>query len=882
MDSCTETYTFGHRNFHNKLNRWGTSFFIKIYVPLIVLFLSLSFLKPESFSPDSSKETYIDISGRRSFSFSAKYLLSGKSPPGFYPMSIRDDYMDIKVKGRLKDKIGIEGSVVDSKYPVEGSGLAFMLTGSNFEVHLGDYDAEFEGAEFVLKDRSLTGVKGKAGYKNIEAEGLYSVPRGRTYRVRIEGDGTQGPFQFEHIPVVYGSERVKVGRGLALTEMKKGIDYEIDYILGTITFLNRVIKPEEIIEIQYESQPGGALKSSLWGLHTSVRSNENGHFGISYLEQKDRIAGLSEGDTVDFKPTSQRIGGINGGFSFGELLKVNSEICGSQRRPNLFTSHTIEGGAYRLETDSKINKVSLLSHFKRIEPDFEPIGKTGYGSNTLDWGLNGCYKPIEDLTLSSSLRDLKEKERREIDKMGEVDFSPELFSMNYSYVNEDETEVSNHRMRKAHTGRFNKELKYVRIGTRYSRDKNSYFNNDSVSSYVANIIGGEVGTIGFSMVSLSINGERESRSNNRKLSTGRINLSLNPSSNYALSTNGSIIKDSQEGETRMLNFNYRVKPKKYVYSQGKYSIEALRRGVYSAEPVETHMGSFRNEVKPHKIFTFIYIPNLKFTRLKKNKMKIYNSLSNQYQAQIRPVKYISGVYIYETRKVLSFNEKEPYEKVADNRNNNKRTELRLAPFSNLSLTTKYSDERGKGLYRMFIPQGEDTAADTLIEYKKENRFTFDNDLNVRVHRKATVILGYTFENYFLSIPDSTPTITKKYIFNTRLNQEINDYFSLYVLSAYERKIGQDPFITGQNPNATVYTFTPGAGFVVRIGEAITSDLGYKVAKSSGDAYTYKETFNQTLNINLKLVTLSLLTEYNKSRDPDYKTLEGSLNLNITM
>ena len=85
-----------------------------------------------------------------------------------------------------------------------------------------------------------------------------------------------------------------------------------------------------------------------------------------------------------------------------------------------------------------------------------------------------------------------------------------------------------------------------------------------------------------------------------------------------------------------------------------------------------------------------------------------------------------------------------------------------------------------------------------------------------------------------------------------------------------------------NPDAIVYTFTPGAGFVVRVGNTITSDIGYKVAKSSGDAFTYKETFNLTLNINLKLVTLSMLTEYNKSRDPDYETLEGSLSLNITM
>jgi len=69
---------------------------------------------------------------------------------------------------------------------------------------------------------------------------------------------------------------------------------------------------------------------------------------------------------------------------------------------------------------------------------------------------------------------------------------------------------------------------------------------------------------------------------------------------------------------------------------------------------------------------------------------------------------------------------------------------------------------------------------------------------------------------------------------------------------------------------------------VRIGNAVTSDIGYKFAKSSGDAYTYKETFNLTLNINLKLITFSMLTEYSRSSDPDYKTLEGSLNLNIMM
>ncbi|TES93512.1 MAG: hypothetical protein E3J87_02145 [Candidatus Cloacimonadota bacterium] len=856
---------------------------LSVYFCILILLIYISSLSGESFAPDSSGATYINITGRRSFSFNAKYLLGGNAPPGFYPMSIRDDYLDIKVKGRLKGKIGIEGSVVDSKYPVEGSGLAFILRGSNFEAHFGDYDAGFEGTEFVLKDRSLTGVKGKAGYKNIEVEGLYSVPRGQTQRMRIQGDGTQGPFQLEYIPVVYGSERVKVGRGLALAEIKKGIDYEIDYMNGTITFLKRVIKVEETLEIEYESQPGGALKSSLWGLHSTVKANERGHFGVSYLEEKDRLGGLSPSDTIEFKPSGQKIAGIDGGVSFGELLKINSEVCGSQRRPNLFTNERNKGYAYRLETESKISEVDLSSYFKRIEPGFEPIGKTGYGSNTIDWGLDGSYKPVEPLTLSSSFRNLREKERKEIDRSGDIDFSPEgLFSLNYGYIQEDETEVSSKRLRKAHTGRLNKELKYVRIGTKYSRDKNTFFNNDSVLSYVSHIVGGDIGTVGFSKVSASLNAETDRRSNNQKINTGGINLSFTPSSNYALSSNGTIIKDSKEGETRMLNFNYRVRPKKYVNSQGKYSIEALRRGLYSAEPVETHTGSFRNELKPHKIFTFIYVPNLKFTRLKKNKMKIYNSLSNQYQTQIRPAKYISGTYIYETRKVLSFNEKEPYDKVADNRNNNKRTEIRLAPLAFISITTKYSDERGKGLYRTFIPQGQDTAADTLIQYKQENRFTFDNDLNVRVHRKATVILGYTFENYLFSIPDSTPTRTRKYIFDTRLNQEINNYLSIYLLSSYERKRGQDPFITGQNPDAIVYTFTPGAGFVARIGNAITSDIGYKFAKSSGDAFTYKETFNLTININLKLVTLSMLTEYNKSRDPDYKTLEGSLNLNIMM
>jgi len=766
------------------------------------------------------------------------------------------------------------------KVPNEDEDISFSVKADSmkdkrFELTLGNYTSSFEGSRFSLIDKSLCGVKLKAGYKNIDGTIIYSTPRGYPKRERFKGNNTQGPFQLSHIPVVYNSERVKLGEGLDLKQVKKGTDYEIDYEEGTITFLNRVITERENIEVDYEHSPSSS-KDVLYGTKINVKVTEFLKFGIAYVDEHSLQPDREPVRVPTSYPKKQSIIAFNNELTLGEYLKLESEIAHNEVRSEKIEAESewqetrTDGNAYRIDSKTNLSNFNLNTHFRRTEPNFTPIGKTDFGLDMLNWGADINYKPIELLELTGAYDDLKEKQvhgilrnsilKQEINREAGIKITPS-FLKEISYRIDAEDEYQNReqsRWSRSHTTKIEKEFKYLILGTNYKIVQSSRLKVKS--EY--NVVGFSLATNNIRFITLSSNLENERNRDSNEM-RGNASISITPHKRYLCSGNASLADNSLNGRTVVANASYRATPIDKFKTDGRYQIEELKR-TSTEKKVTTHTGSFRFELEPVKRLRLSYKPNIKFTSSKEDRKRLYTSKSDLYELLWQPNKYISTGYNYQTRKIRSYETS-----FWKSKKRGHAYKLRVAPTQSISFNTEYRTKKDDRIW------GESN-------YKHENKDNLDFSAHLRIHQKAQLEVGYDYERYNKEVIDTIDTKTVTHGLRSKLTQDINSYLAIYGLSSYKKKYGQDPFISLTNSSLNISIFSPGAGVMIRWNNTLNSELGYKFEKSTGDDDNFIETVNFDLSINHKYVQFTIRTEYKHSVDPYYRTSEIGANLRLEM
>jgi len=176
----------------------------------------------------------------------------------------RHETLRLHMEGQLNDEIKISGNFDQSDLALQDD-YDLTLSSKHWELYFGNFSPSLPGSQFLSSGMSTTGIKGEAHYDNFEITALYGTPQGTPFYQKFFGNQSQGPYSVPNIPIVPGSEMVWVNK----QKMVRGVDYNLDYTLGNLTFINRIVQLTDLVEVTGESSASD-FNTQIYGYHMQI------------------------------------------------------------------------------------------------------------------------------------------------------------------------------------------------------------------------------------------------------------------------------------------------------------------------------------------------------------------------------------------------------------------------------------------------------------------------------------------------------------------------------------------------------------------------------------------------------------------------------------
>lgn len=152
-----------------------------------------------------------------------------------------------------------------------------------YDIHVGDTQGSLLNTNrFASFNKTLKGASAAYRSGRFAVKGLYSEAKGSARTVSIQGNNSSGPYYLQVGQLVRGSEEVRLdGQTMVL-----GQDYVINYELGAITFISRIIAPTSTILVSFEVFGFNADRGTVEGVSTTYDFGKYGKYGLTHMRQK--------------------------------------------------------------------------------------------------------------------------------------------------------------------------------------------------------------------------------------------------------------------------------------------------------------------------------------------------------------------------------------------------------------------------------------------------------------------------------------------------------------------------------------------------------------------------------------------------------------------
>jgi hypothetical protein len=316
----------------------------------------------------------------------------------------------VNISGNVGPDIQVTAMLTDQDLPIQPEGTSeeiqdldrvlISILGPFFSVTLGDYQAGFEGGEFVFLPKSLQGAQLKLNYGGYQLTALGAASRGKSGSMTVRGIEGQNHYRItadgRYIVVIAGSETVWLnGRRMRRGERN---DYVIrDYGDPVIEFTPRhVITSNDIIRVDFEYiDEESPYKQEVYGLGGRVNLADGfiqADYAVEFDDSSNPLEPLSD-DELDLlrrdirvsaegrsliPPMKHSVWGISAGADRFGPSSLGLEMAVSSLDENtLSRSDRIRRGlAWRGFASSDLERFKLNLSARRVEADFFQVGAT--------------------------------------------------------------------------------------------------------------------------------------------------------------------------------------------------------------------------------------------------------------------------------------------------------------------------------------------------------------------------------------------------------------------------------------------------------------------------------------------------------------------------
>lgn len=312
-------------------------------------------------------------------------------------------------KERAEDPSRLLGQVdPDGYYTVYGDGtqqrfeaasqekLYLKIEKGTFYALFGDYSTGLNYTELSSYSRRFNGIKSeyqgeRFGYTAFAAESNQAF-----IKDEIQGDGTSGLYHLSRSPIIINSERVVLetrdrfqGDEVVSTQvLQRYLDYDIDYLLGTIFFKRPVPSRDAefnpvFIVVDYETDGTGDEELIAGGRAAMTLADDKVELGMTMVHEGGRnVGGDLRGVDVTYRVNDET-------EVRAEVATSSSERAGLARSGNGFTAEVVHHG----------ENLDGRAYVGDVEAGFGLGQQTGAATGNRKIGAEARYHVNEELDI---------------------------------------------------------------------------------------------------------------------------------------------------------------------------------------------------------------------------------------------------------------------------------------------------------------------------------------------------------------------------------------------------------------------------------------------------------------------------------------------------
>ena len=280
--------------------------------------------------------------------------------------------------------------------------LYLKLERPQFYALFGDYQTGIDEPELARYQRSFNGVK--AEYRNdaIQATAFGSDTPYRYRRDEIQGNGLSGPYRLNARDIIANTERVRIEtrdrlRSDRIIETKilmRHIDYDIDYLSGSISFRAPVLSRGSGLDPQFiiaEYEVDGVGKRV---------ANAGGRVRWTSDDAKLQIAATGVHDESDINKTD--LLGADIIYRPGVGTEIRAEFAGSNTQAQRSAASPSAGGAtaWLVEAEHHDARFDVLAYIREQQAGFGVGQQNRSETDTRKFGFDGRVRLSEQLSAS--------------------------------------------------------------------------------------------------------------------------------------------------------------------------------------------------------------------------------------------------------------------------------------------------------------------------------------------------------------------------------------------------------------------------------------------------------------------------------------------------
>ena len=282
--------------------------------------------------------------------------------------------------------------------------LYLKLERPQFYALFGDYETGINDPVLTRYQRAFNGVKAEYGNEHVRATAFAADTPYRHRREEIQGNGLSGPYALGARDILPNSERIVIEirdrfRSNKITESRtliRNIDYDIDYVAGTLRFREPVLSRSSGLDPQFivvDYDVDGVAKRVL---------NAGGRAAWTNSAKTLTVAATVIHDEDELTKTN--VGGVDVRYAPSANTEIRAEIGISNADPKQGAVNTKSdtATAWLVEAEHHGSKYDVLAYAREQQSGYG-VGQTNASEEgARKFGVDGRVKVSNKISLSGS------------------------------------------------------------------------------------------------------------------------------------------------------------------------------------------------------------------------------------------------------------------------------------------------------------------------------------------------------------------------------------------------------------------------------------------------------------------------------------------------